>query len=124
MADHRIPSLLRERRSGRRHGRIGDRRDTIGLLDQEPASRPQRCGYFFNRLRWLRQKHQHGARVYKVEFSLGKRFAQNIVAPDFQVRRVDRFKKTRLKIGRDDMTAAPYLAAKPFRDGAASASYF
>jgi hypothetical protein len=62
--------------------------------------------------------------MHKVKRCFGKRLAQNVVAPHFQVRRVYGLKKTWLKIGRDDVTAAPYLAAEPFCDGAASRSYF
>ena len=43
--------------------------------------------------------------------------------PNLQVRLVDGFKKTRLRVSSDDVTTAPYLAAEPFRDRAASPSY-
>jgi hypothetical protein len=62
--------------------------------------------------------------MHKVKRSFGKRIAQNVVTPNLQVGRIYGLKKAWLKIGRDDVTAAAYSAAKPFRDGAASRSYF
>jgi hypothetical protein len=100
-----------------------DRRDEVGYLEQKPATERERCGHFSNRLRRLRQKRQHGARVYKVKFGFRKRLAQNVVRSDFQVRRVDGLKKTRLKIGRDDATVVADPVAKPFRYRAASTSF-
>jgi hypothetical protein len=44
------------------------------------------------------------------------------VTPDLQVGGVDSLKKTRFKVGRDDVTVAPHLVAKPLRYRPASAS--
>jgi hypothetical protein len=62
--------------------------------------------------------------MHKIKRSFWERLSQNVVAPNFQVGRLDGLKKTRLKIGCDDVTTAAYLSAEPGRNRAASSSYF
>jgi len=98
--------------------------ETTFLVGAERLIGFERGGYFSDGLRRARQETQHGTCVYKVKCFFGKRVSQNVVTPDLKVGCIDSLEKTRLKVGRDNVTTGPHVAAEPLRDGAASTSYF
>ena len=98
--------------------------ETTFLVGAERLIGFERGGYFSDGLRRARQETRHGTCVYKVKCFFGKRVSQNVVTPDLKVGCIDSLEKTRLKVGRDNVTTGPHVAAEPLRDGAASTSYF
>lgn len=52
--------------------------------------------------------------MYKVKCFPGQWLGENVMAQDFQVRRIDGAEKMGLKVRRDDAASGPDLAAEPF----------